>query len=554
MNHATLSTSQTSTSIVQGMPTNTATNTATNMATRMAKRTTDASTRNSTQDSAQGFADQDQPYPRESRSAVSRARYNGLRGILVALIAFSAGSSFARTGERASSTLPSAGPGDYSGTAEQLSLYADFPTESPMLSSMAFPALSPTAFPMTYPLAFPISSPMALSAGGANGLLGLALAGRATVSQCGVQPPIISAGKEHTCAVTRAGVAKCWGNNDSRQVMGRSEMFNTKHGTSGSASVPTVVPGLSSNIRAISAGGEHTCAINSSGGVMCWGLNVDGSLGDGTKTKRETVVQVVGLTSGVRAISTGERHTCAINSSGGLVCWGANGSGQLGDGTEEDKPVPTRVPGLDSGVMAVAAGEKHTCALTTAGQVFCWGSNEDNQLGPPSASAKPYYKRRITYVPRPVVGLESGVCSIAAGEKSTCAITSGGDVLCWGQTGECPRTENLTRVPGLPSSGIMGITVGGQSACVRIANGQAMCWIINSGCSLSNGKPVNPRREATPVFGVDSSAVTITSGEKHVCAINAAGQALCWGRNHHNELGDGTDSDRHIATPVLNLQ
>ena len=133
-------------------------------------------------------------------------------------------------------------------------------------------------------------------------------------------------------------------------------------------------------VTAISAGERHTCALTTSGGVKCWGQNHDGQLGDGTRKDKVTPVDVTGLTSGVTSITTGWRHTCALTKPGGVKCWGNNHDGQLGDGTENDSPTAVDVSGLTSGVKAIAAGAQHSCALTPASAV-CWGDNEDGQLG-----------------------------------------------------------------------------------------------------------------------------------------------------------------------------
>src|ERR1043166_7251965 len=100
------------------------------------------------------------------------------------------------------------------------------------------------------------------------------------------------------------------------------------------------VSGLASGVRAIAAGGAHTCALTSTGGVKCWGSNFYGMLGDGTTTDRLTPVAVSGLASGVRAIAAGVDHTCALTRGDGVKCWGGNGNGQLGDGTTTDRHTP----------------------------------------------------------------------------------------------------------------------------------------------------------------------------------------------------------------------
>jgi alpha-tubulin suppressor-like RCC1 family protein len=226
----------------------------------------------------------------------------------------------------------------------------------------------------------------------------------------------VSSGREHACALTTLGGVKCWGNNDSGQL---------GDGTTTRRSTPVDVVGLSSGIAAVSAGDDHTCAVTTTGGVKCWGWNVDGQLGDGTTTSRNTPVDVVGLSSGVLTISAGNYHTCAVTTTGSVKCWGRNYYGQLGDGTGTGSNTPVAVVGLSSGVSAVSAGDTHTCAVTAAGGVKCWGWN---LYGLPGVGTTPNY----SLGPVDIVGLSSGIVAVSAGEYHTCAVTTTGGVKCWG--------------------------------------------------------------------------------------------------------------------------
>ncbi len=196
-----------------------------------------------------------------------------------------------------------------------------------------------------------------------------------TVVGLGVPVTKITAGEYHTCALTAGGQMACWGNNVSGQLgSGTIEM---------TSSTPVIVPGLGGSIIDIAAGSSHTCALMTGGGVKCWGDNSIGQLGNGaTGTGGSAPVNVAGLTSGVAALSAGGTHTCALTTGGGVKCWGNNYGGQLGNGTAGGlSSVPVDVNGLSSGVVSVKAGSGSTCAVISTGGIKCWGGNDRGQIG-----------------------------------------------------------------------------------------------------------------------------------------------------------------------------
>jgi alpha-tubulin suppressor-like RCC1 family protein len=176
----------------------------------------------------------------------------------------------------------------------------------------------------------------------------------------------IRAGNNHTCALLNSGGVKCWGDNDYGQL---------GNGDNTDSNVPVDVTGATSGVSAITAGATHTCLVTTEGGARCWGRNNRGQLGDDTNTDRNTPVSVFGLTSGLAAIEAGAVHTCALQNNSGLVCWGRNANYQLGDGTTTDRKAPVSVLGLASGVQAISLGGLHSCALLISSGVTCWGSN-----------------------------------------------------------------------------------------------------------------------------------------------------------------------------------
>jgi alpha-tubulin suppressor-like RCC1 family protein len=332
-------------------------------------------------------------------------------------------------------------------------------------------------------------------------------------------------GAGHTCALTRAGGVKCWGNNRFGELGNGTRKYRT---------TPVAVHGLTSGVTAISAGDSDSCALTGAGAVKCWGLNHVGQLGDGTTTGRRRPVAVSGLPSGVTAISAGRFHTCALTSAGGVKCWGNNEEGQLGDGTTTDRHTPVTVSGLSSGVAAIAAGSYHTCALTTAGQVKCWGSNTHGELGDGTTTNR----RR----PVAVSGFPSGVTAISAGFEDSCALTSAGGVECWGynqygKLGDGTRTDRHTpvAVSGL-SSGVAAIAAGGFHSCALTSAGGVECWGYNFYGELGDGTTTN-RRRPVAVSRLARGVKAIEAGEAHTCALTSAGWVKCWGLSI---LGDGT--------------
>ena len=221
----------------------------------------------------------------------------------------------------------------------------------------------------------------------------------------------VTATSRHACALTTSGGVKCWG---VRLVV--------EEGGSPYALTPYDVTGLTSGVAAVTAGWNHTCALTTAGGVKCWGSNTQGVVGDGTYIDRASPVDVVGLTSGATAIAAGAFHTCAVTSAATVVCWGDNSYGQLGEGIHS--PSPVAIPFLN-GVRALAAGVRHTCALTTEG-IECWGDNTYGQLGD--------YSTTSSTTPVSVFGLPgSSVTAIASGSYHSCALRTTGAVECWGR-------------------------------------------------------------------------------------------------------------------------
>jgi len=343
--------------------------------------------------------------------------------------------------------------------------------------------------------------------------------GRLTpVSVTGMTSGVVSinAGTIHTCALTTGNGVKCWGNNEYGQLGDNSTL---------NRSVAVDVVGLTDGIRAIAAGGTFSCALTLGGGVKCWGTNYYGQLGDNSTAQRFVAGDVSGLTNGVTAISVGYAHACALTAGGGVKCWGQNQYGQLGDNSTMNRLTAVDVTGLASGVAAITVGAAHSCALTVGGGVKCWGSNSSGQLGDSFTNDRA--------MPADVVGLTNGVAAIAGGGAHSCALTTAGGVKCWGnnfsgQLGDNSRTERLTAVDAVGlTSGVTAIATGSGHTCALTTGGGAKCWGSNTFGEVGDGTvnefspfPVVALQVNTAPFA--PLAIVGTSGDTQVSLAWAA--------------------------------
>jgi alpha-tubulin suppressor-like RCC1 family protein len=236
-----------------------------------------------------------------------------------------------------------------------------------------------------------------------------------------------------------------------------------------------------------------------SGTVKCWGANASGQLGNGTTVASLTPVDVGGL-SEVRALSMSGAFACALLASGSVKCWGSNSSGQLGDGTLIDRSAPVDVGLGGAKVRALSTGEAHACAVTESGALLCWGSNSNGQLGDGTLDSHA--------APTPVAALGSDVDAVSAGWRYTCAKLKNGALKCWGwnlhqQVGDATTVDrpNPTDVLTLgPGSGIAAFSTGRKNTCVFTMLGKLKCWGYNDTGAVGDGTNIE-RGTPTDVIG-----------------------------------------------------
>jgi len=310
----------------------------------------------------------------------------------------------------------------------------------------------------------------------------------------------------------------------------------------------------------VSAGTGHTCAVTTEGTAYCWGYNANGQLGDGTATTQLSPVAVAGGLS-LATVSAGSDHTCGLTPTGAAYCWGYNGSGALGDGTTTtDRTSPVAVGGgLSFG--AVSLGVRHTCGVTPADAVYCWGLNAEGQLGVDTGTALQQCGGTSQCSTTPVaVGGGLSFTSVSAGYTHTCGVTTAGAAYCWGansygQLGDGTTTERTSPVAVAGGVSFAAISAGVYHTCGLTTAGAVYCWGSNIRSQLGIGTATGPQLCDSVACSLIPVAVagglsfaTLSAGGFHTCGVTPAGAAYCWGDDRWGALGNGTNTDQ--TSPV----
>ena len=350
----------------------------------------------------------------------------------------------------------------------------------------------------------------------------------------------VSGGAQHACALTTEGRAYCWGRN------GSGEVGNGKGGTSAEARELTPVAVIGGLVfRQIGAGGLRSCGVTTGNVGYCWGSNTFGSLGIGTEGNRAAPTRVAGGLRFLQIDAGGLLHGCGVTSDRRVYCWGDNSEGQLGDGTRlEMESVPVPVASTDR-FRQVSTGERHTCAVTTADQAYCWGDNRNGQLGIGTDQ-----RRRLN--PTLVAGGHA-FRQIAAGDFHTCAVTTARQAYCWGQgiMGQIGDGATLQRnSPRLVAGGrtFDRVTAGARHACGETGANRAFCWGDNRTGQVGDGTTTLRRLRPTGVVGGLTFA-QVSAGGFASYGVTTSGALYSWGWNPNGQLGDGTTTTR--PSPVL---
>jgi alpha-tubulin suppressor-like RCC1 family protein len=385
----------------------------------------------------------------------------------------------------------------------------------------------------------------------------------------------ITAGLSHTCAILTDHTVKCWGRNQFGQLgLGDKVNRGDDPGEMGAA-LPAVALGTGRTATAITAGQNHTCALLDDSTVKCWGYAGYGALGSGNQLNRgdETGemgdnMPVVDLGTGrtATAISATADFTCALLDNATIKCWGNNvfgvlglgAAGHRGDGAGE---MGDNLPAVDLGpgrtALAVVTGGLQACAILDDHTVKCWGNNEFGQLGLGDTVIRGDNAGEMG-ANLPIVALGAGrtALSIASGEGSTCALLDDHSVKCWGVDDHAQLGDGGGGNRG-DAAGEMGdalpavdlgrgrtataMTSGGAHVCVLLDDHTTKCWGDNAYGQLGDPTSTGRVGDALPPvpLGTGRTAVAITNGAAHSCALLDDGHLKCWGDNGNGKLGQG---------------
>ena len=393
----------------------------------------------------------------------------------------------------------------------------------------------------------------------------------------------IATGGSHSCALLDDGTVRCWGSAAFGQLgygnktnIGDNE--SAGHGGAvdlGSAAVAISAGGVGSgDAQPGQPAGDHTCAVLSTGAVLCWGYGGDGALGNGgtanigdNELPVSAPVVPLGADRTAISVSVGADHTCAVLDNGAVRCWGNGAGGRLGTGsTDSTLAGPTGSVDAGGPVVAVSAGGSQTCARLGDGTIHCWGDGSSGQLGYGdtknvgdglNGDATPASAGAVD------TGATPEVRQVAAGGAHTCALASDGTVRCWGeaiygQLGYGNTNEIGGSAQHLPSSAgtvnvggpVKEIAAGGDHTCALRADGLVYCWGSGAHGELGYGNTNNVgdgHGDKSPLAAgavpLGATATAIVAGDAHTCAILSDGGVRCWGQGTYGELGYGSTND-----------
>jgi alpha-tubulin suppressor-like RCC1 family protein len=377
----------------------------------------------------------------------------------------------------------------------------------------------------------------------------------------------IALGGFHSCAITSEGNTYCWGY-DAFGQLGDA-------GTNTDQNKPVLISSANlspvKKFKYISSGSNHSCGIDSEGSTYCWGYGADGRLGDGGTSNRYLPVAIdqslMALNEKFISLTAGGDHTCGITNIGAAYCWGQDVYNQLGNGASVTDVlsadlVDTTRFATGERFKSISAGNRSTCAISSLGDSYCWGSDTNGRLGNGGTSIDEDSPQIIDYT---YLAPGEKFTKIEVGAVHACGLSSLGEIYCWGedsffykQLGNGATTGNQQSPVPVDKSELainenfVDVSVYGFHSCALSNFGNTFCW--GNGTNGQLGDNSIGRDKPYPIdtsnLSQGEKLIEIDLGYYHTCAISSFGNAYCWGRNDFGQAGDGANTDVLIPTLV----
>lgn len=369
---------------------------------------------------------------------------------------------------------------------------------------------------------------------------------------------LVSAAREHSCGLDPAGNAYCWGLNNRGQL---------GDGTADQIDYSTEPTAVDTDLTFVSldAGGDHTCGVTTDEEVHCWGDNYRGQLGVDPVGGHEDTPVPADTDEQFDSVSAGHSHTCGVTTDEEVHCWGEFKWGQLG----HVQPGPAAA-NTDEEFNSVSAGFQHTCGVTTDGNVYCWGSNDSGRLGDGTSD----WRIDPEPVDATNLAADEEFLSVSSGQHAhSCGVTidAAGDrsAYCWGRNEDGELGDGTTDERNIPTpvdtdaldggEQFDSISAGHNYSCGMTTDDEdrreAFCWGDNWAGQLGDGAredTTTPQPVTTDSLEPDDQFETVSTSRypQHSCGVTTFGNAFCWGANDSGQLGDGTTDRSEKPVPV----
>lgn len=369
-------------------------------------------------------------------------------------------------------------------------------------------------------------------------------------------------GGRNTCVITTLKNFYCWGSNTHGQV-----------GNSIEDTLPVFEPALildyintPDQISSVAIGYRNACLLSKEGSILCWGQNATGAAGisdilDPQVFEPTPINITLPFGEFFKKVDSDGIHACGLTSANDLYCWGSNDQGQLGiDSLDPFEDVPTKVDtsslAMGEYFIDIAAGYLHNCALSSLDKVYCWGINTKGEVGNSTGTAK-YLKPVLTDLS--ALGAGEKPIKLYSGYFNNCIISNLNKTYCWGSnpngnigigvTGGNYNTPTLLTDFSLPNKYFKSLAMGFYFSCGIANNNLAYCWGRNNRGQLANGSLIDENTPAQVMSSIQFKSINV--GDYHSCALSVDDQLYCWGSNQLGQMGNNASPTSDFMVPTL---